>query len=92
MLAKDQHIDYKRYCFRLSTRDDSKDDRRNDVGPKFDRKICREQAYKSFHLLSEYLENKGVTELFILARETIRFLVKIWCYSEEKKLCQLKIQ
>ena len=112
MLAKDQHIDYKRYCFRLSTRDDSKDDRRNDVGPKFDRKyagnkrklkrdikkkqkknpidesiiqesyakqylkmVCnciykkvdessedkKEKAYKSFHILSEYLENKGVT-------------------------------
>ena len=44
MLAKDQHIDYKRYCFRLLTRDDSKDDRRNDVEPKFDRKISREQA------------------------------------------------
>ena len=40
MLAKDQHIDYKRYCFRLSTRDESKDD----VGPKFDIKICRKQA------------------------------------------------
>ena len=52
----------------------------------------KEKAYKSFHILSEYLENKGVTELFILARETIRFLVKIWCYSEKKKLCQLKIQ